>query len=126
MKLSRLMLSLTLGVALMAHPMGNFSVSHYTRISVGPRGADLLYVLDLAEIPTFEMLQQWKLERSSPRAELDSKAAGQARDWARHLRITVNGRDVVPQFQAAELTFADGAGGLPVTRIAARLRLPVA
>ena len=74
MKLSRLMLSLTLGVALMAHPMGNFSVSHYTKIVVGPRGADLLYVLDLAEIPTLEILRQWKLERSSPAADLERKA----------------------------------------------------
>ncbi len=70
MKLSRLSLPLIFGIALSAHPMGNFSVNHYTRIAVGPRGADLLYVLDLAEIPTFEILQQWKLERSSPRAEL--------------------------------------------------------
>jgi nickel/cobalt exporter len=126
MKLSRLSLSLLLGVALSAHPMGNFSVNHYTRIAVGPRGADLLYVLDLAEIPTFEILQRWKLERSSPRVDLERKAAEEARDWARHLKVTVNGRDVAPQFQSAQLTLADGAGGLPVTRIAARLRLPVA
>src|SRR5437879_12256014 len=75
---------------LMAHPMGNFSVSHYTRIAVGPRGADVLYVLDLAEIPTFEILRQWKLERSSPQPELEHKAAEQAREWIRHLKITAN------------------------------------
>src|SRR5258706_14392925 len=125
MKLSRLMLSLTLGMALMAHPMGNFSVSHYTRITVEPRGADLLYVLDLAEIPTFEILRQWKLERSSPHAELERKAAEQAREWIRQLKITANGRSVAPQFQGAELKISDGAGGLVVARIATRLRLPV-
>src|SRR6266851_673673 len=125
MKLSRLMLWLTLGVTLMAHPMGNFSVSHYTRIAVGPRGADVLYVLDLAEIPTFEILRQWKLERSSPQPELERKAAEQAREWIRHLKITANGRSVAPQFQGVELKISDGAGGLAVARIAARLRLPV-
>jgi nickel/cobalt exporter len=125
MKLSRLMLSLTLGMALMAHPMGNFSVSHYTRITVEPRGAELLYVLDLAEIPTFEILRQWKLDRSSPHAELERKAAEQAREWTHHLKITVNGRAVSPQFQGAELKISDGAGGLVVARIATRLRLPV-
>src|SRR5947209_7600229 len=123
MKLFALVLSLTAGAALMAHPMGNFSVSHYTKIAVGEHGADLLYVLDLAEIPTFEILQRWKLERSSPRQELESKADGQAREWARNLRIAVNGRSVSPQFQSAELALSDGAGGLPVARIAARLRL---
>ena len=48
---------------LLAHPMGNFSVSHYSRIEVNARGARIRYVLDLAEIPTFELLQEWKLER---------------------------------------------------------------
>src|SRR5215472_14820842 len=108
MKLSRLLFSIALATALDAHPMGNFSVNHYTRIAVGPRGADLLYVLDLAEIPTFEMLQQWKLERTSPREELERKAAAQAREWTSHLKITVSGRDVAPQFQSAELAIADG------------------
>ena len=102
MKLSSILLSLSMGVALLAHPMGNFSVSHYTRIGVGPRGADVLYVLDLAEIPTLEILQRWKLERSSPREELERKAAEQAREWVRHLKITVGGRAVAPQFLGAD------------------------
>jgi nickel/cobalt exporter len=125
MKFARLPFCLFAALALMAHPMGNFSVNHYTRISVSPRGADLLYVLDLAEIPSFEILKQWTLERSSPQPDLDRKAAEQAREWMRHLKVTVNGRDVAPQFRSAALTFADGAGGLPVTRIEARMRLPV-
>src|SRR5689334_21498351 len=125
MKLNRLLLSLALGAALWAHPMGNFSVSHYTRISVGPKGADLLYVLDLAEIPTFELLRQWKLERTSPQAELEHKAAEQAREWSRNLKITANGRAVKPLFERADLTISNGAGALVVSRIAARMKLPV-
>jgi ABC-type nickel/cobalt efflux system permease component RcnA len=125
MKLSRLLFSLLAPAALLAHPMGNFSVNHYTRIAVGARDANLLYVLDLAEIPTFEIMKQWKLERSSPRADLDRAASEQAREWSKKLTISINGRSVSPQFQGAELTIADGAGGLPVARIAARLRLPV-
>src|SRR2546430_16996077 len=92
MKLSRLLLSLSMGVALTAHPMGNFSVSHYPRIAVGSRGADLLYVLDLPEIPTLETMQRWKLERSSPREELERRAVEQAREWGRHWKIAVTGR----------------------------------
>jgi len=80
MKLSRLCFRYRWGVALIAHPMGNFSVSHYTdRRGIARRGP--LYVLDLAEIPTLETLQRWKLERSSPREELKRKAAEQAREW---------------------------------------------
>jgi hypothetical protein len=68
MKLSRLLFPFLLPAALLAHPMGNFSVNHYTRIAVGARDANLLYVLDLAEIPTFEIARIWIAPRLSRRA----------------------------------------------------------
>lgn len=126
MKLRRLPLACGLAMTLLGHPMGNYSVSHYTRIEVGRGGASLLYALDLAEIPTFELLRQWGLDRNSPKADLDRRAAEQAREWAGRLKITVNGREVRPRFLSADLTVTDGAGGIPVARIAARLALPVA
>ncbi len=77
---------------LWAHPMGNFSVSHYSRIEVDGHGASIRYVLDLAEIPTFELLQGWKADAATPQAELDRRASEQAREWARHLKVSVDGR----------------------------------
>src|SRR5713226_3913632 len=82
----------------MAHPMGNFSVSHYTRVDLSAQGAQVTYVLDLAEIPTFEMLRDWKLDAKSPPAALDAKAAEQARDWMRGLEFHSAGRPVNPIF----------------------------
>ena len=41
----------------LAHPLGNFSISHYTSIRVERDAVELRYVLDLAEIPTFQELQ---------------------------------------------------------------------
>ena len=50
-----------------SHPMGNFSVSHYTRLEISQPGtAHVTYVLDLAELPTFELLQKWDLKQDSP------------------------------------------------------------
>ena len=60
---------------LWAHPMGNFSVSHYSRIEVTGGGAAIRYVLDLAEIPTFELLQQWKAGRGESAGRLDGTRA---------------------------------------------------
>ena len=40
-----------------AHPLGNFSISHYSAIRVGSEGIGLRYVVDLAEIPTFQEMQ---------------------------------------------------------------------
>ncbi|HEY9250722.1 MAG TPA: hypothetical protein VIO38_16395, partial [Rariglobus sp.] len=101
-----------------AHPMGNFSVSHYSRIEVTSRGVNLRYVLDLAEIPTSQLLQQWKLDAGSPRADLERRAADQARAWMHNLKIEAGGTTVTPRFERAVLTMGNGAGGLAVMRIA--------
>jgi len=109
-----------------AHPMGNFSVNHYSRIQPQAQGVELIYVLDLAEIPTFELLQKWSLTGESPHAEIERQARVQAHEWMRQLVITVNGRSVEPHLQSTEVSLADGAGGMRVMRVNMRLRLPVA
>ncbi|MCX6626151.1 MAG: hypothetical protein NTW28_00790 [Candidatus Solibacter sp.] len=87
-----------------AHPMGNFSVNHYARLEPGAHGVAIRYVMDLAEIPTFEMLQQW-----GPDADTQKKAIEQARQWAAKLEIAVN-----------------GAGNMQVARITADLHVDAA
>ena len=111
---------------LCAHPMGNFSVSHYSRIEVRARGAEIRYVLDLAEIPTFQLLQQWKLDAASPRQDLDRQAEAQAREWTRGLKIASGGRPLAPQFERAALVIGKGAGGMPIMRVTAELRVAAA
>lgn len=111
------------GWILWAHPLGNFSVSHYSRIEVRPDGAGIRYVLDLAEIPTFELLQQWKLDASSPRAALDAKALEQARSWSRGLKITVDGRSVPAEVEQASAVLDKGAGGMAILRVVSDLRV---
>ena len=108
-----------------SHPMGNFSVSHYTGIQVNARAVDITYTLDLAELPTFDLLRQWGLERNAPRTDLERKAADQARTWAGNLLITSGGIPVKPKFIKADLVLADGAGDLPIARITSHLRLDV-
>ena len=40
----------------MAHPLGNFTVSRYSGIHVSPQEIRVDYVVDMAEIPTFQEL----------------------------------------------------------------------
>jgi nickel/cobalt transporter (NicO) family protein len=107
----------------LAHPMGNFSVSHYSRITVTGRGAEIRYVLDLAEIPTFQLLQQWQLDSTSPREELERHAAAQAREWAGNLKIELAGRAVKPRFERATMVMDKGAGGMAILRVIAELQV---
>ena len=58
--------ALAVPVAASAHPLGNFTVNRFSRVEVaGPR-VYVQYVLDLAEIPTFQAGQIEAPARSSP------------------------------------------------------------
>ena len=46
--------TLMLARAADAHPMGNFSINHYAKIIVGDDMVELDYIIDMAEIPTFQ------------------------------------------------------------------------
>ncbi len=108
--------------ALLAHPMGNFSISHYARIAAHPDHVEIVYALDLAEIPTFELLRDWNLDRTSPKADLDAKATQQMAAWAGDLLVTAGGQPLRLEVKETQWAFADGAGNLPVLRITGRLR----
>ena len=115
-----------LAASVCAHPMGNVSVSHYARIQVTGAGVEIRYVLDLAEIPSSELLRQWGLDAGSPSDQLERKAGAQAREWVRNLAITCDGRTVSPRFEGATLAIGKGSGGVPVMRITSTLRLGIA
>ena len=125
--MTKLLLSpllLVCAARLFGHPMGNFSVSHYTKLKLTPTGVDVVYALDLAEIPTFELLRTWNLERTAPRSELEKRASEQAREWLGNLVITADGKPLRARFKSAVLVIADGAGNLPIIRITTKAHLP--
>ena len=57
-KLLCLLTLLVVAPSSFAHPMGNFSVNHYSKISLERDGVKVTYIIDLAEIPTYQELQQ--------------------------------------------------------------------
>jgi nickel/cobalt exporter len=122
----RRLIGLVLGgcFLLMAHPMGNFSVSHYAKFQVTASGVDLKYVLDLAEIPTSALFSEWQLDRNSAPADLKKQADKQAREWLKNLSVSVDGKAVSPLFESAQYVIADGAGGLPIIRVTTLARIP--
>jgi nickel/cobalt transporter (NicO) family protein len=106
-----------------AHPLGNLSVSHYARLEPFAKGVEVTYALDLAEIPTFELMQSWGVAKETPKDVLQTRAVEQARAWVENLVFTENGKPLSPKFESAELAILDGAGGLPVFRITTKLQL---
>ena len=102
-----------------AHPMGNFSINHYTAIMVASGGVRLLYVIDMAEIPTFQELGDLNAGHRAHLSPVQRAAylSGKARDLAAGLRLRFSGSPLRLTVQADDLLFPPGAGGLPTERI---------
>jgi nickel/cobalt exporter len=116
-------LAITAGAAF-CHPMGNLSINHYARLEPGSNGVRVTYVLDLAELPTFELTQTWGTPQGTPKSVLDRKAAAQAREWVGNLTFVENGRRLTPKVESTDLAIIDGAGNLPVFRLTTDLLVP--
>jgi nickel/cobalt transporter (NicO) family protein len=122
-KLAWLLLAAEAACVCAAHPMGNFSVSHYTRLEVSAQRVTVSYVLDLAEVPAYELLRDWKLTAQSPQADLDRKAVAQAREWAKGIEFRGAGRPVEPKLVSASAQVRGGSGGLSTVRVSCTFEL---
>ena len=49
----------------LAHPLGNFTINQLAQVRIAPGEARIHYVLDQAEIPTFQQLQRYDAEPDS-------------------------------------------------------------
>jgi nickel/cobalt exporter len=108
-----------------AHPLGNFTVNHLTRISLDRGVLHVRYVLDLAEIPAFSV------DRALDPRGIPSGAllAGWARDHAREivpqLQLSVDGCEVALVPGLAAVRSRPGAGGLPTLYFTAAYAAPI-
>ena len=91
-----------------AHPLGNFSVNHLSQVSVSSDRVDVRYILDEAEIPTFQ-------QRGTADATLLERKQAEVE---RRLALTVDGRRVALEpAGTATISHPEGQGGLKTTRV---------
>lgn len=119
----RIALLLLLAGSVFGHPMGNLSVNRYARLEPSAKGVEVVYVLDVAEIPTFELMQTWGVAQGAPQGVLQAKAKAQAAEWVGKLEFLEDGKRLEGRLEDAELAVIDGAGNLPVFRITSRLHV---
>jgi ABC-type nickel/cobalt efflux system permease component RcnA len=100
-----------------AHPLGNFSISHYSAISVDNDSVELKYIIDMAEIPTFQEIQESGIVPKSGDASLETYLAHKAAILRDGLALEVGGTALSLQVDSNEIIFSEGAGGLPTMKI---------
>lgn len=115
-----LLAALWSGVAA-AHPLGNFTINSYSRLDFAGDTVRLTHVLDLAEIPTFQLIQEGKLDPNKNNLlEPDEARAYLAAEGPRlldGLRLTVGGQAVSLRQLDQAATFVPGQAELPTLRV---------
>jgi len=100
-----------------AHPMGNFSVNHYSKITVGQGSVEIHYLIDMAEIPTFQELRQFDMAARADDPSAARYLDRQEQVWKAGLSLQSDGQAVRFETISRRVVFADGAGGLPTMKL---------
>ena len=105
--------------AVWAHPLGNFTISRYAHLELQAEAVELLYIIDMAEIPTFQERQQIDQDGDGLviASEQEAFASQQARRLAENLSLSINEQRVVVTPQSWTLDFPQGQGELLTMRL---------
>jgi ABC-type nickel/cobalt efflux system permease component RcnA len=114
-----LLLLLSLVGISQSHPLGIFSVNRYARIELGREAIRLVYVMDVAEIPSIREFTKIDANADGVADEQErSRYAGtKLAEIAGAFRLTIDGNRVDVRSVAHELSFPEGQGGLKTTRL---------
>ncbi len=119
-KVLPLFLLLVLGRDASAHPMGNFSVNHYSKITFEGGRIRIRYIIDLAEIPTYQELQKASLTAASidPNSTaIINYIAARGAELGHGLILELDGKQVPLRLISSGVIFPPGAGGLPTMKM---------
>jgi high-affinity nickel-transport protein len=100
-----------------SHPMGNFSINHYAKIKVRERSVEIRYLIDMAEIPTFQEARQFEITPKADDPSVASYLGRQEQLLKAGLSLECDGKSVQLDAISREVTFVDGAGGLPTMKM---------
>jgi hypothetical protein len=106
-------------VLVVAHPLGNITVSHYARLEITAEQIKTRYVVDMAEISTFQEFDviDTDRDRSLSQAEKDVYLARITQQYADNLVLTIDGARVLLRVEEKRLNLQPGAAGLSTLRV---------
>jgi ABC-type nickel/cobalt efflux system permease component RcnA len=110
--------------ALFAHPLGNFTINRYSRLTLDTGEVRLIHIVDMAEIPAHQ--QRTAIDSNGDgaidAAEEEAYLTPLVADLATQLQLTINGAPVTWALVNQELTFPAGQAGLPTLRVVTQWR----
>ena len=114
--------------AALAHPLGNFTTNQLAQVRIDEGQARVHYVLDQAEIPTFQQIQRFDASGNGTieGAERRPLLASDLAEISSGLELTADGEALrLGAPRDALLSFPPGQGGLLLTRIEVDFTAPL-
>jgi nickel/cobalt transporter (NicO) family protein len=111
-----------------AHPLGNFTINHLAQVRISHDRIAVRYILDQAEIPTFQERERYDSDGSGAieGAERRRLLADKLTEIRSGLDFRAGGRRVaIAPARHATLGFPAGQAGLDLTRVEADFRAPI-
>lgn len=106
-------------VSAAAHPLGNFSVNQYSRLEVEKSNIKIRQVLDIAEIPTFQLKNEIDTDGNETLSEAELKAYAEkiTPEYAGNLFLSVNDQPLEIRAESKTVRLKTGDGNLPTLEI---------
>jgi nickel/cobalt exporter len=107
-----------------AHPLGNFTINRYSGLLLSPGNVDIHYVVDMAEIPTFQETDaiDANADGSLDALELRTWSGQRANEMMASLALVAASKPVVLEVASHSARVRAGQAGLPVLFLEARFR----
>ena len=106
-----------------AHPLGNFTINHYSSLRFTEENARIDYVLDFAEIPTLQQKARLDADGDGKLSEEEANAYLEAEmpSLVEGMRLRSGGEALPLEVRDRSAEYMPGQGGLPTLRVEAHL-----
>lgn len=111
----------------LAHPLGNFTVNRYSRLVVAGSQIQLIYIVDMAEVPAHQERTQMDQngDKTIDPAEQAAYVAQLLDTLPEQLILRLNGQQSRWRLEQYDLTFPAGQAGLPTLRLVTHWTTPL-
>ncbi|MGH9803023.1 MAG: nickel/cobalt transporter, partial [Blastocatellia bacterium] len=103
----------------LAHPLGNFTINHFIHVETGADHAKIRYVVDLAEVPSFQESQKADTDQNGAlsEAELTAYLDSIAQGYVSGLKLSADGKPVDLKLMEKHIGLSPGVAGLMTLRM---------
>ena len=106
-----------------AHPLGNFTINHYSSLAFTEETARITYILDFAEIPTLQQKARLDANGDGKLSDEEANAYLEAEmpSLVEGLRLRAGDETLPLEVRDRSAEYRPGQGGLPTLRVEAHL-----